>query len=661
MSDLSGIHISITGDNNDSNLVLNSASASVSESAVTPDLSSLATSSAVAGVNTAVAGVNTAVAGVSTAVAGVSTAVATNKSDILEKLGTIEGADEIMKSLGDQIIKENYIARKIKGTPDNFKALKNKPAISFTFNSTATLKKVSAIQRQMAFGDATGKVIELSVLNSSYQEIYRRDIETTLSSNGSGGALLTDITVDPYGRNGNPSPIEWVFENALTNVKQIKLTVKEIHPFDRAAFLLASPSSDQINYFDYGSWNVGFVKISMFQDETTLIDESELTAAKGNHYAGYANGNSYEGSSLPVGFFDPDNAFDNVYDPSFGSYPLDVTDSNAYRCWSWCGYEVLNANKVGMAFKAAVDDRVSQHLDVDTKLCIEERYVIGERLFGDPQLFKFLKYKPSASVEFPESKKIIKTEVHSRQMAFLDAAVKTVRVRALDASGVEVYDNTLDTSVSAGTILSTTLANNSRGTEGISAPLIFELSGNEGITCKKLIYEILDVWRYEPPSSDASFLAPADSPDRVEIYKQYVNGNSWNFGFRQVSLYDDASTNPISDFTGYIFDENRTQRTKAVSRNRSFEYAFLSSNYYLWPGVVISNGIRSNTICASVNDEFGGERVANVPEDEFTLELKGKVLHKNLFNQNALADYYEVGNRIYVENQDTFNDADDSM
>ena len=27
----------------------------------------------------------------------------------------------------------------------------------------------------------------------------------------------------------------------------------------------------------------------------------------------------------------------------------------------------------------------------------------------------------------------------------------------------------------------------------------------------------------EPPSSDASFLAPADSPDRVEIYKQYVN------------------------------------------------------------------------------------------------------------------------------------------
>jgi hypothetical protein len=105
MTDLSGrIVIEITGDSNDSNLVLNSASATISESAASTDLSplaplaTLATSTSVASVKTDVASVKTDVASVKTDVASVKTDVASVKSvvdsntthlgNILTKLNT---------------------------------------------------------------------------------------------------------------------------------------------------------------------------------------------------------------------------------------------------------------------------------------------------------------------------------------------------------------------------------------------------------------------------------------------------------------------------------------------------------------------------------------------------------------------------------------------
>ena len=672
---MSGYSISIDGTNNDSNFVLDSASASVSDvvdvtevksevAGVKTDVAGVKTD--VAGVKTDVAGVKTDVAGVKTDVAGVKTDVAGVKTDVLENLGTVEGGDEIMKVLGDQIIKEHYIAEEIKGTTLNFQALKNKPALSYTFKTSTDISWVSAIPRQMAYGDSAAKVIELTVLNDSYQEIYKIERTTDLSTNPTGGALLTNIQVDPYGRYGNPDPIEWHFPSLL-RVKQLKFTIKEIHEFDRAGLLsdpsINDPSNASIaSYFSYGSWNVGFAKISMYQNDVSLVDQSVLTESKNDNWGAYANG------AIDGAIFDPENPFENAYDPSFGSYP--ASSSDAYKCWCWCGYQVLRSLKQSGGFKAAIDDRALPFLDMETRMKLDERYVIGERLFGDPQMFKFLKYKPSASVEFPESRMIVKTEVHSRQMAFLDAAIKTVRVRALDASNVEVYDTTLDTSVEDGTILLTDLSFSGRGTEGLSSPLTFELSGNTGLMCKKLIYEILDVWRYEPPSSDASFNSPSSS--RLKNYEEYVNGNSWNFGFKKAYIYDDASTNPITDFSGFVFTQNRAIRTKSTLSSRKFEYAFLNygvdyntannrSNYYLWPGIPISNGIRQNTICASINSQFRGEKVANVPEDEFTLELRGKVLHKNLYNKNALVDYYEVGNQLEIADQDSFNDGDDGM
>ena len=150
--DLSGHYaISITGDSNDSNLVLGSTSGTVTESE----------SVNVSGLNTAVAGVKTDVSGVNTAVGLVASAVADNKThleELMTKLNTFSVAE---RDLLDVIKDRGYIKVGYK-TQANNGAYDNSNVGQLGMTSSGYIPNLAKAIAQAIFGEDTLRIVDSS-------------------------------------------------------------------------------------------------------------------------------------------------------------------------------------------------------------------------------------------------------------------------------------------------------------------------------------------------------------------------------------------------------------------------------------------------------------------------------------------------------------------
>ena len=113
----------------------------------------------------------------------------------------------------------------IPGSAANFERLRPKPTLRIEMAQPVSLDRLEFTQRQMAFGDASIRRMEVSF----------DDDETTQTVlfgepdvHGATGTLFTDLTEDPYGRCGTGASIPLSLTSPR-NVSSIQMTVQEIH------------------------------------------------------------------------------------------------------------------------------------------------------------------------------------------------------------------------------------------------------------------------------------------------------------------------------------------------------------------------------------------------------------------------------------------------
>jgi len=251
----------------------------------------------------------------------------------------------------------------VPGTPENFLFLTPKPRLTMTYRGAAPLRvdEVRFVQRQMAFGDSTIRRADVSLNGDVYEIAFGKAVPG--DPDGTSGSLWTDLSLDQYGRFGNPQPVRLQLPVEIDLV-DFAVDVQAVWPFEPPLNGTGGSTGDcggRDIYTDYtdptsgmsgggkdrfgvltrfGAWNVGFVSIEFFRAGTRVANYLADATVD-------ANGWQSEEVSMPI------NAFKNPYEADYPDYqalvgsttpdPLDPLDvcNNHQRAWSWFGTRVL--------------------------------------------------------------------------------------------------------------------------------------------------------------------------------------------------------------------------------------------------------------------------------------------------------------------------------
>lgn len=217
------------------------------------------------------------------------------------------------------------------GSAENFRKLTPKPQLSLILTSPVEIDELRFKQRQMSYADSCIRYMEVIVEDTgNFESTHVADFGEARADNTT-GTLLTDLSVDPYGRVGDTNDTI-VTLLAPTLVKRITMRIYEIHQYDPPDPLpdfWTSPQESKDYFGPYtknGAWNVGLTMIKLLRSSQT-IDQNFLSGATIEHNGEYGKPQ-----------YDHRNPFTNAY--RWQVFSNSIGQPVTYA-WSWPGQNLL--------------------------------------------------------------------------------------------------------------------------------------------------------------------------------------------------------------------------------------------------------------------------------------------------------------------------------
>ena len=431
-----------------------------------------------------------------------------------------------------------------------------------------SVARIDVVQRQMSFGDSTTKRAVLSLNNGAITRTVSFGVP------GSETTRLVDFATDALGRDGMPDAVTILFDDPI-NITQVEYTVHEVYPFrpptaapreygGRGTVEMGKYGPTSVTpgtslstptdlFYGAGTADVGLVRMAMYTDPLGLALVPEYTLS------------SVEDTSTGYTFPDedaPSNPFRNPYRTT-------NCDRASYLGSFGCTPSESDAFYVQSAWPCAIDDSTSVDCSLQglPKSYSFPGWGVRAGQFGYSLLpqatsanFARLHPKPQWRADFAPAIRATAIGVRQRQMAYLDATMRTASLCIDDACQTIQFDT------NDGTVLQSNFTFPSAdiyGRAGWAEELRVELGGEMDV--HSIVITVEDVYEFTPPvvyANDTWGVDQIEVDNSVFFDYVYPTMGTWNVGLTTVALYD----------AGGLVNQSRVLETGTATSNGAFSF-----------------------------------------------------------------------------------------